>query len=683
MPDLVYCRACRKRVSDDAVKELKGELFCPKCYGPMVAKLKEQKERKKQTEAAASAPSVSAKAFLSPPSPAPQGPPPVGSQRLAARATGVVGARQSAGVRGVTAQPAEPAPPAVPAGLPDLPEEFMLPQQRASRGGAFGFGPESLGKGVYLALVGGAIFVGYLFVRNADGSANWPAVILLCLAAVLGSFAVLAGVFNVFKGGELRKQIAGGVAVLAGLALAGLGGTRCVNALKNEVKIGGGMDVKQAESKPEQKPEGKPEPKPEVKPEPKPVPKPVGPGHPIDLVAVKPKPEDQPSPKPEVKPELRPEDKLKAEVRALLPGAATVEASALGLGGPPRKLEDLPSQPLTAVVLLSRQLPGLKPEIELTVGGANKTGAELAEVMRVGEYVSVLRDEFISDVAVLLLDGGERLTGEVKVKAGLYQAAFPFEARRNKDGKWQIESFTLRSSARKVVLEGGKWRVTEAASTEPAVRFVRALSGVALAEMPAAVSGIVPETKHLALYGELDLAGKAAAPLTNDAPGLVLGVPGSTRTADALTKAKIDTGWRPLALLVSGGPGPFLAMPNITPTTTDDKAKVIILTIVKKGDKPVSYEVSIPNGTSFPADAGGLGELVSRLTQLTSRVANRPVRIVPDADAPLSVTVAVVDACCRARAQLQVMSIDPAPLLAAPGNAPGNVPGEAPAPEKK
>ncbi len=668
MAKLVVCRACKRRVSEEAVKELKGELFCPACYGPLLAKLKEQKDRKKQAETAGAnvpAPGVAPAAPAARPAPAAT----AGTTKLAAKAAGVVGARQLG--TGKSLQTGNPNLPDLP-DLPDLPPG-MIGSRAEPGGGAGGLGPDALGKGIYLAAGGMLLFVGYLLAAGGmGGKPSWGSLACLALAAIVGFFAFVAGIFNLVRGGEIRRQVCGGLALAAGAFLAGWGGVRCTSdakAFANSDPIFGkdqeGQPGESADSKtgPETKPEAKPAAKPETKPEPKPA---TGtqkePGHGLDLVATQPKPDPEPEPKPEPPKEPTREEKLRAEIRGLLPGAAAVEAGALGLPGTLKKLDDLDSRPLTAVVLLSGELPALKPELERTSGGANKKPAELAESVRVGEHLSVLRDEFIAEVSILLLDGGERVSGEVKVKAPFFHAAFPFEARRRGD-QWRVESFTLRNSARKVTLDNDKWKVVEAETNDPVVRFARASSAVDMTGAPAALSGVTPDAKALVLYGELRASGKPAVPISDGARGVVLAAAGSTRAADVLAEVRDGDAWRPLALLVSGGRGPFMAVPEITTEVRGSKERMVTLSLIKKPGADGAFEVVTDSGARFSADAAGLGQLQGKLTPQGGRI-NLPVRIAVDGDAPLSAFAALLDACIRARVQPALMTVDPNPPAA-------------------
>lgn len=668
MTDLVYCRACRKRVSEDAIKEIRGEFFCPKCYPAVAAKLKADKEEKQQAEAEKKksissrrqAPAFSTKPKQSNPEPINISAPDVSiepgiqvsspSEKLAGRAGGVVGPRQAAGVRGVQSAAAQPAPAAPRApSLPDLPPEMLMAAGKASedRSVSNSFGPAVFGWAIYLGVPALGFFVAHYFVKQSGGI-SMASLALQITGVLLAVGAGIAALFNLLSGNELRKKICGAIGGAIGVTIAciGIPGFAKDGRKWNEEK-GLSAIVDQANGAPAKKPEATPE----AKPEPKPVPKPET------------KPETKPEVKPVPKPELSAAEKLQAELRAALPGAAMVEASALAAGS--RKLEELDNQPLTAVLLLTKPVPGLRGDLETQ--GQPKTFAELTEAMRIGEHLSVMRDSAITKLDCMLRDANSAV-GEVQVRLAGYAGQFPFEARR-KDNAWQIVSFSLTASGRKVTLENGKWKVSEAATTDAAVRFARATAGFDASALPTATQGVKPDGKALAAFGELRLSGKPPAPLTEGAKGVLLALPAKATVSEMLSAAKDGDAWRPSALVLAGGTT-ILRVPEITAEPGQTRLTPLVISIAKKdGGKEGEFEVVVQPDIRFGTDAASINTLTMKLSQVAA-VRDTPVRFAPQGDVPLSLFVQMLDICLQARLKPELMTVNPAGAATAPAPTP-------------
>jgi hypothetical protein len=201
------------------------------------------------------------------------------------------------------------------------------------------------------------------------------------------------------------------------------------------------------------------------------------------------------------------------------------------------------------------------------------------------------------------------------------------------------------------------------------------MAGFILPELPAATSGVPLEAKRLSPFGQLRLAGRPAAPLSEGAKGVVLAVAGNTKVAEVLAEARDGDKWRPLAVLVAGGAGPFFPLPEITPAArVNPKVPTATLTVAKKESaegKDPEFEIVVREGQRLNADAAGLNELQAKVAQFTV-VNNLPVKLVPHGEMPLALLVSIVDTCLKSRAQLDWMNLDPS--VAVPGSAPAPAP---------
>jgi len=303
MAGLVKCRVCGKRVSAEAVREVKGANCCPPCYRKLTAKLKQ----KRSAPAAPEKPEAAR--------PKRTGRPVSRSEKLAEKAMGYRG-------RGLAPD------------LPDMPDLPDLPVGSGSTrpgGSGFSIGPSSLGQGIFAALIGVALYLLYKFGLAVEGKPpGYVAIGCLGVAALFGFPAVFLGLMEAIKGGETVKQICGGIAIVVGGLLALGAGNSFYGTISKGPGITEVPDREEPDGKrkaPKKKPEPKPDPKEEPKPEPKPETKP-GP-KPEKTPEPEPKPRPKPKPKPKPKPRatlLTPRQLLRRKLRDLLPQAA-LEAS--------------------------------------------------------------------------------------------------------------------------------------------------------------------------------------------------------------------------------------------------------------------------------------------------------------------------------------------------------------------
>jgi outer membrane biosynthesis protein TonB len=233
--------------------------------------------------------------------------------------------------------------------LPDLPLE-LLSDDRPAPG--FSVGPAALGQGIYAALIGVLLYLVCAFGLTEKGHPpSFLAIAVMGAAAFFGLPAVLLGLLEALKGGELRKQVSGGVAVAVGaLLLIGAGGgtwSALSDLAAGDSQVAKGQREEDGEGtaarrpaadsgapdrpgssqgrspsirKPS-KPEARPGPKPGAAPKPEPKPEPGAQSKPKPEPKAEPKPKPKPKPSPAVSRRLA-SQRMRSLMLRLVPAAA-------------------------------------------------------------------------------------------------------------------------------------------------------------------------------------------------------------------------------------------------------------------------------------------------------------------------------------------------------------------------
>lgn len=620
MPKLVSCRVCHRKFAEDAAREIRGVICCPPCYEKLAAKLQEKEPR-----------------------------PAARPTRPAPPAGAAAPARKSAPAR--PAAPAAPASPPVPI-MPDLPEDFL--QSSAGRpegvGPRGGVGPAAIGSGLYLGLAAAGLYYGATRAAGTseDGWRSLLAVILAAAAALIGLAALAIGLLDA-RQGEIRKTVAGLLGAAGGLTFALLGGGGALRGLRAADPLKGPVDValkaRPAPAEPRPAP-AEPEPKPPA-PAPKPAPEPA----PVAVPKPAPAPAPPPAPVPVPRPKPPPPSSGQAVMAALrqaLSGAAAVDSRELvglmsqGGGADFDPARDIANAPLTLVLLLPPRLGGMLGDVEAfaSLGDTQKIAEALGAA---GGRLSAIAPEQVTGIQHRDLGSG-RIEGVVKVKNKAFAAEFPFQARRGADGAWQVTAFDLPATARRVELISGQWRLIELPSEDPAVDLARRLRKLGAPELPDAVFGKRLTAEALAAYGELRAAGGGSEQLAAGAKGVLLAL---DRKAEYAQAAKLAAG-ADAALLVAGSRSLLLLpLPAVSAAPPPGGIPPTALRVARRAEGQEGFEYAVA-GQRFAADAAGVTQLAARLGRMRANAPLLPVRVEPDAKAPLGAVVGALDAARQA-----------------------------------
>ena len=193
MPGLVKCTVCGRRVSSDAVAEIKGKPCCPPCHKKLSARLKAKKS------GAAPAPANRA--------PVPARPGAKAAKTSSDKIMNKVNAYRGRGLGGGPALP----------DMPDLPAQFMNQPSR----GSSGFVLESPGGPAFCGLMACGLYAAYAFTGLSEAEKPGAAALLvLGLAALSALPAALLGLLEVIQGSSNFRRVCSAAGMLMGAFVA-------------------------------------------------------------------------------------------------------------------------------------------------------------------------------------------------------------------------------------------------------------------------------------------------------------------------------------------------------------------------------------------------------------------------------------------------------------------------------
>ncbi len=589
MAELIRCSVCHRRVSSAAAREIKGRSCCPPCYAKLAASLAQRKSERRNTA---------------------RGPrrPMAASEKLAIKASRFVGR----GIPGVTeGQPGPAAPSQGGArGMPDMPD---LPDYLGGGRGDelsrqqmdLSFSPTAIGLGVYLMVMTAVIYTGCQLSGLAEQEKPSVLSFVVLFAVMLaGGGSILFGIMDTLKGGERRKQIAGGLAIAFSLGIMLSGGPAFVRAVKgvpNLAEIVEDQDNKQSPEKETSQP--KTAHKPKIKPKTKPVVK-TG---------------NQKTPK---------------QNTAKTSGTT---ATGSGLARKPKISEQVRKDQedrrnlITALEATAREALG-----------ANKSLGELAFLQK--RFVRVLN--FTEKVGLV--------TGNLVVDKG---RSFKFEGARSTGG-FRINWIVLPETASKVFKDGAKgWTSVPVPSDNPVIRFERAIHGLDLPAIPSSLFAERANKKLLINFGVLvRLAPGAPLPICDGARGVIAELGGESTCASLLKIAGKYPG--SLAVLVRSQSGLIRRLPSLDASVPNTKFKPVELKIVQLEGK---FAFRLDRST-IKDDAKGPTKITNYLRdihKLSRRKGDMCLRITPHPDLPLTTLLRLLDYARTARFPMDEIRLNP------------------------
>jgi hypothetical protein len=491
--------------------------------------------------------------------------------------------------------------------MPDMPDMPDLPAgfSSAPRGGGAGFriDPSALGQGIYAALIGAGIYLVYHFGLAKEGEK--PDFLGFAAMGLAAFFGLPALLLGLLEAikGGETRKQISGGVAVAVGALLIFGVGRSFFKQLSEVP-------KISDQLVRKKPDPKAKPKPKAKPDPKAKPKPKP----------KPDPKAKPEPKPKPKPKPKPE-----------------------------------TSRLAAEQLLRRRFMTLLPESALA---ARKQEPKL-------HTLSALRKNYLR--AVRFEQTGNRAEGTAELRIGNRRRDFKFVAEKQGED-WRVISFGLPEAALKADLgPDGKWKVTEAATRDPAIRYRRSLSGLDPGSFPISAYGRAAVNRYLKPYGTLrDKTGKEK-PLADGAKGVLVVLSRKDKVGDLFSAISGKSGYRPAALLVIGRGGPIYPLPRVGAKLPKSRLKAQTIEILPQapGKPPpgarYKFDIKVA-GLLRPTTESGMKLLASRmrsLHQMVSRPGEMPVKIIAVKEAPLALLIEVIDRCQGAGFRITSLWLDP------------------------
>jgi hypothetical protein len=369
-----------------------------------------------------------------------------------------------------------------------------------------------------------------------------------------------------------------------------------------------------------------------------------------------------------------------AEFKRLLPWAAAANEDTLAeiaelVKSPSVKLEKIKNQSLTACVLVGL-VAGPRMDVKAVPGGGPAVDA-----MNMLVGMTAIKKEHIAKLTADVSADGKLAKGAVAVKNKAFTASFPFEARKLDDGKWQVFAFELPLTARRVERDAdGKWRASELPTKDPLLRLYRAVRKAEPATLPVAYKADELSSELLAPYGWFRSKDGKPQPLAEEGKGVVLLIDADARWSELLALAKDEktNSYMPAAVLTAmrvetDKDARASSAKPVTSTTAVNEFGLDLLPLPASSDaKPkedaddLSIHVSSKAGDKDTPkyriqdwETERPTELAMRLIQLR-QAADMPIRIVPQADAPVKHVVAAVDATVRANLKNVVLVPPPA-----------------------
>jgi hypothetical protein len=577
MAELIRCSVCHKRVSSAAAREIKGRSCCPPCYAKLSATLQQRKSERRNTA---------------------RGPrrPMAASEKLAVKAGRFVGR----GIPGVTEeQPGPAAPPRTGAGgVPDMPDflgggrvEELSRQQMD-----FSLSPTAIGLGAYLMVMTAVIYTGCRLSGLAEQEKPGLLSFVVLLAVMLaGGASILFGIMDTLKGGERRKQIAGGLAIAFSLGIMLSGGPAFVRATKgvpNLSEIVEGQDHKQPPEEP-----------------------------------AKPKTAN----KPKTKPKAKPKTNTTKTPGTTSPTTGAGQARKPKLSEKVRKDQEDRRNLITALAATAREALA-----------ANKSLGELAFLQK--RFVKVLK---FAEKAGLV-------TGNLVVDRG---RSFKFEATRSTDG-FRINWIVLPETASKAFKDSTKgWISAQVPSDNPVIRFERAIHGLDLPGIPSSLFAERANKKLLINFGVLVRSAAAAPlPICDGARGVIAELSGESTCESLLKIAKKYPG--PLAILVRSQSGLIYHLPSLDASVPNTKFKPVELQIVQiEGKFAFRLDRStIKDDAKCPRR---IINYLRDIHKLSRRKGDMCLRITPHPDLPLTTLLRLLDYARNAKFPLAEIRLNP------------------------